>query len=109
MVNLFSGPVDTFCATLFLRMAAIQISCRQDGKKEQIPEQDVFTMSIITLIVLRGRDQPLMDQYLHPAEQEKADRLQQQQRQHHSNHLHKMLMRLLEIISYQVIQVCLEC
>lgn len=60
--------------TLFLRMAVIQISFPLDGKKEQIPEQDVYIMSTIILIVQLGNDQLLMDQYLHQVEQEKADR-----------------------------------
>ena len=85
-------------------MVVIQINFHLDGKKEQIPEQGGYIMSTIILTGQLGKDQLLMDQYLHQVEQGKVDRpwLLRPQQQRHSNHLHKMLMRLLEIISYQV-------
>jgi hypothetical protein len=83
---------------------AIQISFHEDGKKEQIHEQDVYIMSTIILTVLLGKNQLLMDRRLHQVEQVKVDLppYLHQQQQRHSNQLHKMLMRLPEIISYQM-------
>ena len=55
-------------------MVVIQINFHLDGKKEQIPEQGGYIMSTIILTGQLGKDQLLMDQYLHQVEQGKVDR-----------------------------------